>query len=350
MTIDPIDFIDELIRQGIDFISGVPDNVNSSFVTCLDFREIDHVNAAHESHAVALAAGYNIKTKKLPLVYLQNSGLGNIINPVTSICDSNVYDTPCLFLVGHRADEDQHKSMGSITKSILKQVGIRYVKINKNYKAQIKQAVSYCRNTNKSFALIADKNTFDKISSHRSQPGENRSEIIKSICKLADKNDVIVTCTGFASREMFELQKKQNNKYIMNVGGMGLTSAIATGLGRQHKGKVFCLDGDAAILMHMGSLTVSAKQSNIIHILFNNSMHESVGGNVTTNSQFDFKQLARISGYNKVMSCNRHTLKNTITKAKRQKGSCFIEIITNGESIKNLPRPDIKLKSLKKNI
>lgn len=350
MTIDPIDFIDELIKNDVNFFSGVPDNINSSFVTCLDCRDTDHVSVPHESHAVALAAGYNIKTKKLPLVYLQNSGLGNIINPMASICDPTVYDTPCLFLIGHRQDEDQHKKMGAITGVLLRQLEIKNVKINKNYRAQISRAVSYCRNTNKSFALIADKNTFDKIVYHRSLPGENRSEMIKGICDLAEKNDVIVTCTGFTSREMFELQKKNNNKYIMNVGGMGLTSGLATGLSRQHKGKVFCLDGDAAILMHMGALCVSARQSNLIHILFNNSMHESVGGNETANSRFDFKQLARISGYSRVMSCDKNTLRNTINKAKRVNGSCFIEIITNGESRKNLSRPNIKLKSLKKNI
>jgi phosphonopyruvate decarboxylase len=350
MTIDPIEFIDELIKHQINFVSGVPDNINSSFSICLDLRDIEHVNVPHESHAVAVAAGYNIKTNKLPLVYLQNSGLGNVVNPVTSICDSAVYHTPCLFLIGHRQDEDQHKKMGSITKSLLGQLDIKHSKINKNFKSQIAKAVNYCRSTNKSYAFIADKNTFDKISRERSQKGEDRSSMIDSICRMAGKNDAIVTCTGFTSREMFEVQKKRKNKYIMNVGGMGLTSALAVGMARHHKGKVFCLDGDAAILMHMGFLCIGSKQANLIHILFNNGMHESVGGNDTAQPKFNFKDLAKISGYNKVMSCNKYSLKNTIAKAKKNNGSCFIEIITNGKSRKNLSRPDIKLQSLKKNI
>lgn len=353
MTIDPKNFLDKLCSAGVTFYSGVPDNINSSFCHWLDIaNNITHINVPHESHAVALAAGHNIKTGQIGLVYLQNSGLGNVVNPVTSICDQHVYDTPCLFLIGLRDDEPQHKKMGSITKSMLRELDIKYDVVNKNYGRQIKNAVEYCKKNKKHFALITTRDTFIKSKIIKKNKGECRFQIIKSLCDLVSEQDVIVTCTGFTSREMFEIQKQKKikNNYIMNIGGMGLTSLLASGIANKHAGKVVCLDGDAAILMHMGALVVSARQKNLIHILFNNGMHESVGRNETADQNFDFKKFAKLVGYEKVFSCNQQTLNSTLSKVYKTEGSCFLEIITNGETLKKLSRPDILLKNLKKNI
>jgi phosphonopyruvate decarboxylase len=353
MTVDPKKFLDELCRSGVTFYSGVPDNINSGFCHQLDtVNNITHVNVPHESHAVALAAGHNIKTDQIGLVYLQNSGLGNIINPVTSICEQQVYNTPCLFLIGLRSDEDQHKKMGSITKSILQQLDIKYSVVNKNYKKQIENAVGHCKKNKRHFALITTPGTFTKSKIDKRSKGDSRFQIIKSLCDRVSDQDVIVTCTGFTSREMFEIQKQKKikNNYIMNIGGMGLTSLLAAGIADKHTGKVFCLDGDAAILMHMGALVVTAKQKNLIHILFNNGMHESVGKNEIASQNFDFKKFAKLAGYKKVFSCKQHTLNSTMNKILKTPGSCFLEIVTDGETLKKLSRPDIPLESLKKNI
>lgn len=350
MTIDPTDFIDELVSAGVTFFAGVPDNINSSFCFALDLKEnIKHINVPHESHAVALVAGNSIKSGDTGLVYLQNSGLGNIVNPVTSICDKQVYDTPCIFLVGHRQDEAQHRTMGSITKPLLRQLGIRYAVIKKNFRSQIKHAAEHCRKNKKSFALISDSDTFDKIKLHKRMPGDNRRKILEMLCRHVGSKHRIVTCTGYTSRELFEIQKKISNSFILNVGGMGLTSMLAAGIAHQHNDKVFCVDGDAAILMHAGALTVTAKCDNLIHVLLNNSMHESVGKNNTAKKDFDFKSLARASGYNTVITCDGRTLDLVIAKAIKSNKSTFIEIITNGES-QALSRPNIQLKKLKKNI
>jgi phosphonopyruvate decarboxylase len=353
MTIDPKIFLNKLCRAGITFYSGVPDNINSSFCHLLDtVRDITHINVPHESHAVALAAGHNIKTGQPALVYLQNSGLGNIVNPVTSICDQRVYNTPCLFLIGLRTDEDQHKKMGSITKSMLRQLDIKYAVVNSSYDKQIEKAVEHCKKNKKHYALITTPDTFIKFKVVKKNNGDSRFQIIKSLCDRVTDQDVVVTCTGFTSREMFEIQKQKKikNNYIMNVGGMGLTSLLASGIANKHTGRVFCLDGDAAILMHMGALIVTAKQKNLIHVLFNNRMHESVGKNKTADRNFNFKKFARLAGYKKVFSCNQHTLHSTITQMLKTSGSCFLEIITNGETLKKLSRPNILLKTLKKNI
>lgn len=350
MTIDPTDFIDELVTAGVTFFAGVPDNINSSFCFALDLKEnIKHINVPHESHAVALVAGNNIKSSDIGLVYLQNSGLGNIVNPVTSICHKQVYDTPCIFLVGHRQDEAQHEKMGSITKPLLRQMDIKHAVINKNFKSQIKRAVEHCRKKNKSFALISNSKTFDKIKLHQQKSGDNRRKILETVCRHVGSKHRIVTCTGYTSRELFEIQKNRQNNFILNVGGMGLTGSLAAGIAHQHKGKVFCVDGDAAVLMHAGALTVTAQCNNLIHILLNNGMHESVGKNSTSKKDFDFKALARASGYKTVIRCDGRTLDSVVKEAIKTDKSSFIEICTNGESSK-LSRPNIHLKNLKKNI
>lgn len=350
MTIDPTDFIDELISAGVNFFSGVPDNINSSFCFALDLKDnVRHINVPHESHAVALVAGNNIKSGDIGLVYLQNSGLGNIVNPVTSICDEHVYDTPCIFLVGHRQDEAQHKTMGSITKPLLRQLGIKHAIISKNFKSQIKRAVEHCKKKNKSFALISNSETFDKIKLHQRIPGDNRRKILEMVCRHVGSKHRIVACTGYTSRELFEIQRNKKNNFILNVGGMGLTSMLAAGVAHQHPGKVFCVDGDAAVLMHAGALSVTSKCNNLIHILLNNGMHESVGKNGTAKKDFDFKALAKAAGYETVTTCDSRNLDSVIKKAINRNASTFIEIITNGDSL-TLSRPDIHLKSLKKNI
>lgn len=357
MNIDPKKFIVALNKLGINFVAGVPDNIHSSLCYALDDQKlIDHQTMCHESHAVALASGYNMATKKIAMVYLQNSGLGNIVNPVTSICDKNVYDTPCLFLIGDRDDECQHIKMSSVTRSLLGQLDINHTDLSTNYRSQLSKAVHYIKKNNKSFALIAKKRTFisDEREHYHSRvpPGAKRFDIITDLCNTVPKDTVFVSCTGFTSREMYLWQRDMNsNRYIMNVGGMGLTSAIATGIAKKtNKAKVICLDGDAAILMHAGLLSTSSKQKNLIHILFNNGKHESVGGNKTPSPGFDFKKFAKLSGYKTVMSANGENIKTQIKKALKSSNSVFIEIKTNGISEYNLPRPKIKLDSLKKSL
>lgn len=288
------DFIDVL---GVDFFTGVPDSQLKALCNYLmDTYGIDekhHIIAANEGNSVAIAAGYHLATGNIPVIYLQNSGEGNIINPVASLLNSDVYAIPCIFIIGWRGqpvvhDEPQHIYQGKITTELLDLMDIKNYNITKE--TTLDELETKMREYNdvlsegKNVAFVISKNalSYDNKVEYSNENDMVREEIIEHIVDISNE-DPIISTTGKASRELFEIRTKrgQSHKYdFLTVGSMGHSSSIALGVAiNKPDSKVWCIDGDGATLMHMGSLPVIShfKPSNLVHIVINNGAHETVG-------------------------------------------------------------------------
>ncbi len=358
------DFIKNLKKNNLDFATGVPDSLLKDLCFEFDnkFKE-NHVVTANEGSALALGIGYNLKTKKIPIIYLQNSGLGNMINPILSLADDNVFRTPLFVIMGWRGernsthkDEPQHISQGKLTEIFLKKMKIKYKIISENskYPEIIKNLKNYAKSKNKIVCLLIRKNIFEKSFLNKNQLNKNnlmkREEILQYIVKNLPKDLSSVSTTGIVSRELYEISKK--NKKINNlmcVGGMGHAISVATGIAIKSKKKILCFDGDGAITMHLGSLATSSKLNNIIHIVFNNKSHESVGGHDTTSKHINFYKLAKNLGYKKCsLAKNKKQALSLILKALKSNSSNFIEILCKKGHRSNISRPSEKMIELKK--
>ena len=321
MDINPTDFYDQLASHGVDFFTGVPDSLLKEFCLSIDDRipSDQHIITANEGNAVALAAGYYLAKKTLPLVYMQNSGLGNAVNPLLSLCDPEVYSIPMLVMIGWRGepgvkDEPQHVKQGKIQLELLETMNIPYVIISKDdeqFASKILNAVKIATNESRTFVLLIKKGTFEKYSKVI-QKVENqrmlREEALDIILENLDGNVVVVSTTGKTSREIFEIRERKGQSHeqdFLTVGSMGHCSSIALGIALARPDqKVFCIDGDGAMLMHMGNLTsISAlKPKNFYHILMNNEVHESVGGQETSAKFIDIPKLVKANGYANVFT------------------------------------------------
>ena len=349
-------------QKKIDFFTGVPDSVLKNFTKLIEIKK-KHVIAANEGNAIAIASGYYLTKKKIPCVYMQNSGLGNAINPLASLTHSNVYSIPMLLLIGWRGspnqnDEPQHKTKGIITQEILKLLKIKNCVINskkdlKKLNKLLKHSISKkepvaCLIKNKT--ILSDKNY--NLTSFNN--GLKRHEIIKKFLKIIPNKTNIVATTGYTSRELYQIRKSNNlftGKDFYMVGAMGHASNLALGFSLFSKKTVICLDGDGSILMHLGSLGTNAffGGKNFKHILFNNNSHESVGGQKTVSGNINFKNLTRSLGYKKYLFCNKNNnITKTIIKFLKLKGPVFLEFKIQNQSLKNLSRPK-KLKKIKNN-
>jgi len=357
-------FIKCLKKNGFNFVTGVPDSLLKNL--CFEFEnqyKKKHVVAANEGSAVAIGIGYHLKSGEIPIVYLQNSGLGNMINPILSLADPKVFNIPLLIIMGWRGerskvlkDEPQHMTQGNLTEDFLKSMNIKYniVSKNTNYKSTIKNLKNYSKKNNKITCLLIRKNSFkiNKISKEKKNKEikySEREEILKFIIKNLPVKLNSVSTTGILSRELYEIldkNKKINN--FMSVGGMGHAISIAHGLSLNSKKKVLCFDGDGAITMHLGALTNTALNNNIIHILFNNRSHESVGGHDTSSKHVNFYKLAKSLGYqNSKIAKNKNQALKLILRAIKSKKSYFIEIICKKGHRKNISRPKEKMTELK---
>jgi phosphonopyruvate decarboxylase len=352
-----------LLNKDIDFYTGVPDSLLKDYLAYID-KTANNIVVANEGLAVSLAAGYNIATNKIPCVYLQNSGLGNIINPLMSLINKKVYDIPILFLIGWRGepfkkDEPQHLTQGEITEDILKACNIKYSILPDEIdlaKESIDEAVKYMRESNNSYVYLVKRQTFEE---EKYEIKENKNTIlrinaIKIITELF-KNDIYVSTTGFTSRELYTIRQISDTNSpndILVVGSMGHCSSIANGIAlfnKQSNKKVICLDGDGSTLMHMGNLTTigSLQPKNLIHFVFNNGTHESVGGQVLENKNTNLCNIARSCGYKECLEINtEEELKSLKDLKLGEDGPVFIEVKIKTETIDNLGRP----KKLNKNI
>lgn len=343
-----------------DFYTGVPDSQLRSFCDYLmnayGTDPKHHIIAANEGNAVALAAGYHLATNKIPVVYLQNSGEGNIINPVTSLLNDKVYAIPAIFVIGWRGepgihDEPQHIFQGEITLNLLDVLDIKYFVVSENTK--IDEIESVMKNfqsqltIGKSVAFVIRKKAFtysNKIK-YKNDNKISREEAIRHIVKFSG-DDPIVSTTGKASRELFEIRESNSQSHerdFLTVGSMGHASSIALGIAIHKPGKkVWCIDGDGAALMHMGAMAVIASSDvkNLIHIVINNGSHESVGGLPTVANNLKLSEIAKNLGYKRATCVdNIETLNQELNEIKVFEGISFLEIKCSIGARSDLGRP-----------
>ncbi len=355
--IAPKDFYEALTVRGTGFFAGVPDSLLANFCAYIDDAGArhQHLITANEGNAVAIAMGYHMATGKVAAVYMQNSGLGNVVNPLTSLADPEVYKVPMLLLVGWRGepgfrDEPQHIKQGRVTTGQLELLEIPHwiLDSQSDLGATLDAAFLSMRERNAPVAIVVRQNTFEKYKSQQSKPEFSnlmRETALEQLLQLCAKDDLVVSTTGKTSREVFELRVKngQNQKDFLCVGGMGHTSSIALGvsIGQPHR-RVVCLDGDGSILMHMGSMPVIAnfKPRSFVHVLLNNGSHESVGGQATSAGLVDFSKLADAVGYAGYAVANDlQTLQLAWKNISEIDGPVLLEVKIKNGSREDLGRP-----------
>ena len=353
------DFYDCLKKNNIDFFCGVPDSLLKdicAFIT-KNISKKNHVITANEGAAVALASGFYLATGKIPMVYMQNSGIGNAINPLLSLADKNVYKIPMLLLIGWRGepgvkDEPQHITQGKLTLPLLKLMEIPYIVISNkslDFNEKINSIVKQIRQTNVPHAIVIKKNTFEPFSLKDDASVEykmTREDAIKIIIDSLDESDIVISTTGKTSRELFEYRKEKkqiHNRDFLTVGSMGHSSQIALAIANEKiNNNVYCIDGDGSVIMHAGSLGIigSNGKSNFKHIVVNNGAHDSVGGQPTIGYNVDFGKLALELGYKSYFSCSdSESLISKLKNLKSQKGPVLLEIKVRKGSRKDLGRP-----------
>jgi phosphonopyruvate decarboxylase len=313
-------FLKVLLDAGVDFFTGVPDSYLNGFCNCLLKNVSDEKNviAANEGNAVAIASGYYFSTGKVPLVYMQNSGIGNAINPLLSLADKEVYSVPMVLLIGWRGepgtgDHAQHKMQGELTTKLLDLMDIPFIVAEDNddlLEIQVNKLIKQAQRERKIVAIVARKGVFaDEKKS--TAPVENgyplfREEAIEAVLDAMPKDTIYVATTGRATRELYFLREKRgegHNCDFLNVGSMGHASSVALGLALANKNrKVVCFDGDSAVLMHMGALSMVSNFDvpNFLHVVLNNGAHESVGGQPSAGMKVDFTTIAQGAGYRTV--------------------------------------------------
>lgn len=347
---------------GADFYVGVPDSQLKALCDYLmDVYDIDqrhHIIAANEGNCVALAAGYYFATGKIPAIYMQNSGEGNIINPLTSLLSSQVYAIPAVFMIGWRGepgirDEPQHAFQGQVTLKLLDDMGVRYFVVGADTEEdELCSVMAEFRRIlmdGSDVAFVIRKNalSYDKGVNYANGHGMCREEVIRRIAHVSE-GSVVVSSTGKMSRELYEIRSKDGHSHeqdLLTVGSMGHCSSIALGIAiHKPERKVWCIDGDGAVLMHMGALALigACSPPNMIHIVANNSAHESVGGMPTVAGKIDLAGVAKACGYPYVVCVDGYeALDEALQIAKRCDSLTFIETICSIESRKDLGRPDL---------
>lgn len=358
--ISPQFFYETLVSHGIDFFTGVPDSLLKNLCAYItDHADGDHhIIAANEGGAMGLAAGHFLATGRIAAVYMQNSGEGNVINPLASLTDPEVYGIPVLLVIGWRGepgvhDEPQHIKQGKVTTALLDVMGVGYAVLAKDSAeaaVQIGKAVEMMRATGRSYALVVEKDTFENYVQATSNDAPffpmSREEAIRVVAAAAGKDAVIVSTTGMISRELFEYRAAMGQGHrqdFLTVGSMGHASQIALGIALEKpERRIWCFDGDGAAIMHMGSLAIVAGKApkNYIHVVFNNGAHDSVGGQPTVGLKIDLPAVARAVGYKAVFSVTDHSgLEAALGDAARLEGPVFIEIKVRKGNRKDLGRP-----------
>jgi len=345
---------------GADFYTGVPDSQLKALCNCLmNTYGIDkkhHIIAANEGNCTALAAGYHLATGRVPVVYMQNSGEGNIINPVASLLNDKVYAIPMIFVIGWRGepgihDEPQHIYQGEVTVKLMEDMDIRTFIIGKDTTdEEVSAAMEDFRkllSQGKQVAFIVRKGAlkYDEPVEYKNDNTMLREEIIQHIADAAGE-DPIVSTTGKASRELFETRtaRAQSHKYdFLTVGSMGHSSSIALGVALNKPDKrIWCVDGDGAVLMHMGSMAVLGANApeNLIHIVINNGAHETVGGMPTVASKLDLVSIAKACGYPNAVSIDSfEALDRELEAAKSRHQLSLIEVKCSIGARDDLGRP-----------
>ena len=345
---------------GSDFYTGVPDSqlkpLCNYLMNTYGINKNHHIIAANEGNCTALAAGYHLATGKVPVVYMQNSGEGNIINPVASLLNDKVYAIPCIFVIGWRGepgihDEPQHIYQGEVTCKLLEVMDIAYTVISKETtEKELTEKMNEFNkvlSSGKNVAFVIRKGalSYDQKVEYRNDNELTREEIIRHITQVSG-TDPIVSTTGKASRELFEIRTANNQSHeydFLTVGSMGHASSIALGIAiNKPEQKIWCIDGDGAMLMHMGSLAVIANNNpnNLIHIVINNGSHETVGGMPTVVRDMNVAEIAKACGYPNVVTVNTfEDLDRELINAKERNELSLIEVKSSIGAREDLGRP-----------
>lgn len=362
--IKPSTFYNLLIENGTDFFAGVPDSLLKNFCAYVtdNAPEEKHIISANEGSATALAAGYHFATGKIPLIYMQNSGEGNMINPLLSLVDPDVYSVPLLILIGWRGepgvhDEPQHVKQGKVTCDLLDAMKVPYAVLAETealLPAQLERAYSYIKENSAPYAFVIKKGTFDDYvlqNNIKVEAEMKREEAIEKIMLAASDKTAFISTTGMASRELYELREKHgmgHEKDFLTVGSMGHASQIALAVAMQKPNRpIFCIDGDGATIMQMGGMaTVGTRRpKNLVHFVMNNGAHDSVGGQPTVGLKIDIPAIAKACGYEKVYSVEtadelENIMKTIADSFKEGKNVLtFVEVKVSKGARKDLGRP-----------
>lgn len=360
--IKPEVFYQWLTNADIEFFSGVPDSLLKDICAYItdNAPPEKHIIAANEGNSIALAAGYHMATGTIPMVYMQNSGLGNTVNPILSLTDKQVYNIPLLMMIGWRGepgkkDEPQHVTQGRLTLELLDTMELPYQVLSDNTeeaKKQFDMAIAHISTNNQPFALVVRKGLFESYKMKtiiENGYSMMREEAIQQIVEKLSGDEMIVSTTGKTSRELFEIREALGQKHdsdFLTVGCMGHANQIAVGMAiAKPKRKIICIDGDGALLMHMGSIAINGAISpkNFIHIVINNGSHESVGGQPTVADGIDLVKIAKANNYKYAVSVSSpETLDDVLEQLENLEGPALIEIKTKVGSRDDLGRPTIK--------
>ena len=358
MMIDVKEFFGALRDQGIHNFSGVPDSLLKDICAYIsdNTTSSQHLITANEGSAVALAVGQYIATGQLSLIYMQNSGFGNAINPLLSVAASEVYSIPMLVMIGWRGepgvkDEPQHVKQGAVMEELLNACDVPFVVIDaetKHISKIVKSTVEKAISNSRPVVLLVRQGAFGTYELKQSTQNiseESREDAIKMVVQASGPEDVFVSTTGKASRELFEIRvqnKQSHEKDFLTVGSMGHASMIALGIAQNTNRHVFCIDGDGASLMHLGNLTSTGQSGarNLIHILLNNAAHDSVGGQATCANEVDIPLIAKACGYASASSiCELSEMESYINRFKLLPGPHLLEVRIRKGSRSNLGRP-----------
>ena len=357
--VSPELFIKTLQNNGVNFFAGVPDSLLKNVCAYItdNVGANRHIITANEGSAVGVASGHYLATGEVPLVYMQNSGIGNAVNPLLSLADEKVYSIPMLIMIGWRGepgihDEPQHVKQGAVTLSLLDAMEISYVILPEEDIAAsgaIEMLVTDCKKLQKPHAIIIKKGTFGSYTLKAKVPNENpvcREEAMKFVIDSLPYDSIIVSTTGKLSRELYEYRdtlKQSHESDFLTVGSMGHSSSIALGIAlAKPERKVFCFDGDGAFIMHMGAISNIGYlgPKNYIHIVFNNGAHESVGGQPTLGYAIDIPEIAKACGYKNIMSvASTEDISKSLSSALSSFGPTLIEIKVGINSREDLGRP-----------
>lgn len=375
--IESRDFLKYLEAMGVSFISGVPDSLLKDFIRSI---ELNWPNSAHqiapnEGAAIGYAIGHHLVTGEMSMVYLQNSGLGNALNPLVSLAAQRVYSIPMLLLIGWRgetlnpsglevsqlADEPQHRLQGLITLPLLEMMEIPHLILDaeSDYLSQLKEIISVAERERRPTALVVRKGAFRPEVLNPKPVGPmpiglypDRSSVIKTILHCKQPDSLIVATTGLISRELLvasSIRTNSTDQVFPVVGGMGHAVAIANGIARSlGSRKTICIDGDGSLCMHMGAMLVSAKCRQLIHVVINNRRHDSVGGQPTVAGEISLSEIARATGYSNSCSVSdTRALEIALRQFEEEDESAFIEVLSDEYTNSTPSRPTESLVEIK---
>jgi phosphonopyruvate decarboxylase len=353
-------FLAQLIEREVEFYAGVPDSLLKEFLLllCHKVETGKHYICANEGSAIALATGYHLGTGRIPLVYMQNSGLGNAVNPLFSLVHRRVYSVPVLLLIGWRgepgvSDEPQHMAQGAKMLDLLTSLDIAHGELgplDDDSSHILDLAIREMKESSRPFAIVCHKGTFveskNKSKKAISSYDISRQDTLEELFRATSQHDVFVCTTGYTSREVYSLRQSDGKKIdsdFLNVGAMGHVSQIALGLAlSQPNRRIICVDGDGSAIMHMGALAIvgQAKPRNLFHLVINNGVHDSVGSQPTAGFEIDLPLIAKACGYKQVERCDKRAeLQRAMDTFLTAVGPAFLEVRSKPGTCENLVRP-----------